>query len=113
MDLHGIDVSVSWDILHLALPLGPLLISNPILFLVPEQQIVSLANPWLDFLEPDEAIATAAALNADLESYCATYDPASSPSTIGSQFSALTAKRLFGFGSLPLVPGVPVDAVVQ
>lgn len=81
MDTHGIDVS-----------------------------IVSLANPWLDFLTPEEAIPAAKELNADIDVYCATYT-----STIAAEstsFAALTEKRLFAFGSLPLVPGVEISEVI-
>ncbi|KAI5478184.1 hypothetical protein MNV49_005351 [Pseudohyphozyma bogoriensis] len=83
MDTHGIDVS----------------------------QIISLANPWLDFLTPEEAIASAYALNADLQEYCATYTPEEAAKS--TSFSALTEKRLFGFGSLPLVPGIEVSEIVK
>ncbi|GAA5866327.1 hypothetical protein JCM1840_004087 [Sporobolomyces johnsonii] len=81
MDTHGIDVTV-----------------------------VSLANPWLDFLEPIEAIQAAHDLNLDVQSYCASFAPSSSSS---SSFSPLTAKRLFAFGSLPLVPGIETKKVVE
>lgn len=56
MDLHGIDVSV-----------------------------VSLANPWLDFLPSDMAAATARQVNDDLDQSCARYPG-----------------RLYAFGTLPL-----------
>ncbi|KAF7301851.1 Amidohydrolase 2 [Mycena indigotica] len=73
MDRHGIDVSV-----------------------------VSSANPWLDFLQPDDAQRLATELNDDLEAYCA-----QSPSLSGGM------KRLYGFGLLPLVPGVPIPALLE
>jgi len=72
---------------------------------------VSLANPWLDFLTPEEAIPAAFALNHDVETYCATYSPDDAAKS--TEFEALTTKRLFGFGSLPLVPGVPIDEVMK
>ncbi|GAA5954981.1 hypothetical protein JCM21900_005956 [Sporobolomyces salmonicolor] len=81
MDTHGIDVTV-----------------------------VSLANPWLDFLEPAEATQAAHDLNLDVQSYCASFAPSPSSS---SSFSPLTEKRLFGFGSLPLVPGIETKTVVE
>lgn len=56
MDQHGIDISV-----------------------------ISLANPWLDFLPADEAGARAQELNDELESICAQH-----------------AGRLYAFGTLPL-----------
>lgn len=43
--------------------------------------------------------------------YCATYT-----STIAAEstsFAALTEKRLFAFGSLPLVPGVEISEVIS
>lgn len=47
--------------------------------------VVSPANPWIDFVEPEEASALAAQLNEDLEAICAT-----------------SGGRLYGFGVLPL-----------
>src|SRR5258707_7948467 len=47
--------------------------------------VVSSANPWIDFVEPDEAPALAAQLNDDLEAMC-----------------AASAGRLLGFGVLAL-----------
>ncbi|EPQ59017.1 amidohydrolase 2 [Gloeophyllum trabeum ATCC 11539] len=63
--------------------------------------IVSTANPWLDFLPAAEAPSLAEALNADLDAYCATA-PALSPAL----------SRLYAFGLLPLVPAVPVPALL-
>lgn len=68
--------------------------------------IVSTANPWLDFLPPDKAHTLATELNVDLEEYCATSPVVSMP---GSH----DIKRLYGFGLLPLVPDIPVDAILQ
>jgi predicted TIM-barrel fold metal-dependent hydrolase len=79
MDTHGIDVS-----------------------------IVSLANPWLDFLEPDEAVKAAHDLNLDIQNYCETYTPSND-----SSFDAQTSNRLFAFGSLPLVPGIETEKVLD
>lgn len=56
MDAHGIDVSV-----------------------------ISLANPWLDWLPSDTAAQTARVVNDDVERMCAEYEG-----------------RLYGFGTLPL-----------
>ncbi|KAF3930646.1 hypothetical protein ABW19_dt0206293 [Dactylella cylindrospora] len=61
MDLHGIDISV-----------------------------ISLANPWLDFLDPSEAGKIARDINFDLNSICRTYEG-----------------RLFAFGALPLSASIP------
>lgn len=75
-------------------------------------QIVSLANPWLDFLTPDEAVKAAHDLNLDTQQYCSTY-PAEASTSSSSQFSAKTKNRLFAFGSLPLVPGVETSKVLE
>jgi predicted TIM-barrel fold metal-dependent hydrolase len=64
MDTHGIDISV-----------------------------ISLANPWLDFVDPADAAATAVAVNDEINTLCGTYPG-----------------RLFAFGALPL--SGTVDAVV-
>ncbi|KAG8834154.1 hypothetical protein FRC17_009414 [Serendipita sp. 399] len=66
--------------------------------------IVSTANPWLDFLSPSAAHTLATELNNDLEEYCAT-----SPLVPASE----GIQRLYGFGLLPLVPDVSVDAILQ
>lgn len=47
--------------------------------------VVSSANPWIDFVEPDAAPELAARLNEDLEAMC-----------------AASNGRLYGFGVLPL-----------
>lgn len=65
MDTHGIDVSV-----------------------------LSLANPWLDWLPSESAARTAAEINDDVNAMCAKY-PA----------------RLFAFGTLPL--SAPVEEVAK
>ena len=59
MDAHGIDISV-----------------------------VSLANPWLDFLPPEEAAGAAKDVNDNLEEMCEQH-----------------TGRLYGFGALPLSGG--------
>ncbi|KAG8776658.1 hypothetical protein FRC16_004431 [Serendipita sp. 398] len=66
--------------------------------------IVSTANPWLDFLSPPAAHALATELNNDLEEYCATSPVVSASEGI---------HRLYGFGLLPLVPDVSVNAILQ
>ncbi|KAK7061888.1 2-amino-3-carboxymuconate-6-semialdehyde decarboxylase [Favolaschia claudopus] len=63
--------------------------------------VVSSANPWLDFLPAPEAESMAAQLNEDLEQYCAD-SPSLTPSL----------KRLYGFGMLPLVPGISTTALL-
>ncbi|KAF3908574.1 hypothetical protein ABW21_db0208577 [Orbilia brochopaga] len=65
MDTHGIDISV-----------------------------ISLANPWLDFLDPREAASVARSINEDLDNICKTYPD-----------------RLFAFGALPL--SASTDVIVD
>ncbi|MCJ1433190.1 hypothetical protein MMC27_002549 [Xylographa pallens] len=55
--------------------------------------IISLANPWLDFLPPATAAATARAINDDLHALCAAHPG-----------------RLFAFGTLPV--SAPPPALV-
>ncbi|PAV20475.1 amidohydrolase 2 [Pyrrhoderma noxium] len=75
MDKHGIDVS-----------------------------IVSSANPWIDFLSPEEAALLATDLNNDLEAYCA----------LGPSLKVdPTRQRLYGFGLLPLVPGIESSVLLK
>lgn len=64
MDTHGIDISV-----------------------------LSLANPWLDFVDAADAAATAESVNAEFEAMCASHPG-----------------RLFFFGTLPLT--APADALL-
>ncbi|GAA5843351.1 hypothetical protein JCM9279_002075 [Rhodotorula babjevae] len=82
MDTHGIDVSV-----------------------------VSLANPWLDFLTPAEAVDAARQLNDDMQTYCETFT--ADQAADSTSYSAQTDNRLFAFGSLPLVPGISTKQVLQ
>jgi len=82
MDTHGIDVSV-----------------------------VSLANPWLDFLTPAEAVDAARQLNDDMQTYCETFS--ADQAADSTSYSAQTDNRLFAFGSLPLVPGISTKQVLQ
>lgn len=51
--------------------------------------VISLANPWLDFLEPNQARTWAERVNDDLEATCANANKESK-------------ERLFAFGALPL-----------
>jgi len=70
--------------------------------------IVSSANPWLDFLPESTARSMAISLNEDIEEYCESSPQATSPSAV-----SLNLKRLYGFGLLPLVPEVSVQAIVE
>ncbi|KAG9317476.1 amidohydrolase 2 [Chiua virens] len=65
---------------------------------------VSSANPWLDFLPPERAHTLAQELNNDMEGYCST-----SPEAEG--FPGL--RSMYGFGLLPLVPGISVPSVLE
>lgn len=56
--------------------------------------VISLANPWLDFLPAEEAAQTARSINDDVEDQCGKYPG-----------------RLFGFGTLPL--SGPVEGIVE
>lgn len=62
--------------------------------------VISLANPWLDFLEPDSALSTAQGINDDLERACAENN--SSPAHDGL--------NLHAFGCLPL--SAPIGDIV-
>ena len=54
--------------------------------------VISLANPWLDFLEPESALEAAKGINDDLESACSENNSA----------SAAEGLMLYAFGCLPL-----------
>ncbi|KAE8148966.1 hypothetical protein BDV25DRAFT_157230, partial [Aspergillus avenaceus] len=61
--------------------------------------VISLANPWLDFLEPEEAQTWAERINDDLENTCAKVNQAADP----EKTIPLDQKEtLFAFGALPL-----------
>ncbi|OJZ84775.1 hypothetical protein ASPFODRAFT_139198 [Aspergillus luchuensis CBS 106.47] len=71
--------------------------------------VISLANPWLDFLEPDEAQTWAERINDDLETTCARVNNEADP----DKTKALHEKEtLFAFGALPLSAPSP-DIVVN
>lgn len=56
--------------------------------------VISLANPWLDWLPPDEAAETARKVNDDVERMCAEHEG-----------------KLFAFGTLPI--SAPAGEVVR
>ncbi|PCG95681.1 Amidohydrolase 2 [Penicillium occitanis (nom. inval.)] len=56
--------------------------------------VISLANPWLDFLEVDDAQVWSEKINNDLEDTCATVNKNSG--------STSDVKPLYAFGALPL-----------
>lgn len=55
--------------------------------------VISLANPWLDFLDPGSALSTAQEINDDLERECAENNSAASHAG---------GLKLYAFGCLPL-----------
>ncbi|KAF2123056.1 uracil-5-carboxylate decarboxylase [Lophiotrema nucula] len=59
-----------------------------------DTSVISLANPWLDFLPSEEAGEAAKKINDDVEEQCARYPG-----------------RLYAFGTLPL--SAPADTVVK
>ncbi|EXJ84465.1 hypothetical protein A1O3_05133 [Capronia epimyces CBS 606.96] len=61
--------------------------------------VISLANPWLDFLDPESALPTAQEINDDLDKACAENN---------AQPSGL---KLYAFGCLPL--SAPSQDIVQ
>jgi predicted TIM-barrel fold metal-dependent hydrolase len=58
-----------------------------------DKSVISLANPWLDFLPAEEAGETAKRINDDMDSLCAKYPG-----------------RLYAFGTLPL--SAPAETIV-
>lgn len=62
--------------------------------------VVSLANPWLDFLPSDTALSAAQQINNDLNTACET------------QNSTKEAQRLYAFASLPL-SAIPDEIVSE
>lgn len=66
--------------------------------------IVSLANPWLDFVESDKALEFAERINTDMNEMCASV--ASRPT-----FASAKVAPLYSFGTLPL--SGPPDAIVS
>ncbi|KAL6244070.1 hypothetical protein RBB50_008939 [Rhinocladiella similis] len=66
--------------------------------------VISLANPWLDFLDPSSALSTAQEINDDLEKACAENN--SSP--------AHKDVKLYAFGCLPLsAPAKDIVSEIQ
>ena len=56
--------------------------------------VISLANPWLDWLPPDDAAETAKKINDDVERMCSEHEG-----------------KLYAFGTLPL--SAPVEDVIR
>ncbi|KAL4751986.1 hypothetical protein BDW72DRAFT_79900 [Aspergillus terricola var. indicus] len=61
--------------------------------------VISLANPWLDFVEPAEVQTWAERINDDLEKTCATVNKAADP---GNTLTLDQKETLFAIGALPL-----------
>ncbi|KAE8350574.1 hypothetical protein BDV28DRAFT_150816 [Aspergillus coremiiformis] len=61
--------------------------------------VISLANPWLDFLEPEEAQTWAQRINDDLEDTCARVNQVADPK---NTLALHEKETLFAFGALPL-----------
>ncbi|PKY03562.1 iso-orotate decarboxylase [Aspergillus campestris IBT 28561] len=64
--------------------------------------VISLANPWLDFLEPADAQPWAERINNDLEATCAQ-----------SNTDTSSTKSLYAFGTLPLTAPTPSAIVAE
>ena len=66
--------------------------------------VISLANPWLDFLDPQNALKTAQEINDDLERACAENNSSSSDDGL----------KLYAFGCLPLsAPAKDIVSEIQ
>ncbi|OJJ50992.1 hypothetical protein ASPZODRAFT_303785 [Penicilliopsis zonata CBS 506.65] len=61
--------------------------------------VISLANPWLDFLAPEEAQIWAQRINDDLEGTCARVNSAADPE---KRLGLHEKETLFAMGALPL-----------
>ncbi|KAJ5098516.1 2-amino-3-carboxymuconate-6-semialdehyde decarboxylase [Penicillium argentinense] len=70
--------------------------------------VISLANPWLDFVLPSEASDWAKLINDDLNSTCAQVNKMADPE---NNLLLVEKASLFAFGALPL--SAPAPDVVQ
>ncbi|SJX64834.1 related to 2-amino-3-carboxylmuconate-6-semialdehyde decarboxylase [Sporisorium reilianum f. sp. reilianum] len=73
--------------------------------------IVSLANPWLDFLDAPQAVTSAHECNADLEQYCCEATELFARAPGDSHVEA--ARRIKAFGIMPLAEGVDPTEIVK
>ena len=71
--------------------------------------VISLANPWLDFLSPEEAHTWAKRINDDLNSTCMNINQDADPD---SKLPLREKRTLFAFGALPLSAPTP-DIIVE
>ncbi|KAJ5757457.1 uncharacterized protein N7511_006151 [Penicillium nucicola] len=74
-----------------------------------DSSVISLANPWLDFLEPSEAQQWARRINDDLEETCASVNRAGNPD---QKLPLKGRSTLFAFAVLPLSAPSP-DIIVE
>lgn len=72
--------------------------------------VVSLANPWLDFLDPTQAVTSAHECNSDLEIYCS---EAAEFFTSSKGSAVEPGRRMKAFGIMPLAEGVEPEAIVE
>lgn len=70
--------------------------------------VISLANPWLDFLPPEQAVDWAAKINDDLDKTCKEYGNKEGKIPAKGSFSS-SSSALFAFGVLPLSAPRPED----
>ena len=70
--------------------------------------VISLANPWLDFLAPDEAQVWAERINDDLEAACARVNHDADPD---ATLALHEKETLYAFGTLPLSAPDPTTIV--
>ncbi|KAG5300812.1 uracil-5-carboxylate decarboxylase [Histoplasma ohiense] len=78
--------------------------------------VISLANPWLDFLPAQDAAIWAEQINNDLERICAEQHAQESRGSAGETLSSNEHCSLFAFGALPLSapdPAIIVDEILR
>ncbi|KAL9106149.1 MAG: hypothetical protein Q9227_008797 [Pyrenula ochraceoflavens] len=75
--------------------------------------VVSLANPWLDFLreDPKEAADWATRVNNDLDQSCTAFNAESLNEKNDDDNNNEKARKLYGFGTLPL--GAPPHQITS
>ncbi|OGE57925.1 hypothetical protein PENARI_c001G12175 [Penicillium arizonense] len=76
-----------------------------------DSSVISLANPWLDFLDPSEAQEWARRINDDLEETCASINQSNNPD---KNLPLKGRSSLFAFAVLPLSapgPDIIVDEI--
>jgi predicted TIM-barrel fold metal-dependent hydrolase len=76
-----------------------------------DSSVISLANPWLDFLDPSEAQGWARRINDDLEETCASVNRSGNPDN-KKDLPLKGRSSLFAFAVLPLSAPSP-DIIVE